>query len=325
MELDKKYRNYLMPLLQPNNTISLLKAVLNFSIFFFTILVGIVAYQDYFWYVPLLWIPLILVIFKSFLFLHDTGHYNMFSARIMNEIVGRTSGLITTFPYGLWQYVHNYHHKTFANLDERDFNPEIWIMTVEEYRNASEGKKLFYRFVRSKFARFALIPLINFLLTRIPSKRGSIQSNTSILMSDAAYIIIGYFILHYDLGMEVLWTLGAPWFIAYSVVAMVFYMQHQYEEVKWYRKEKWSLLEASIHGASFMDFGPFLNSISENVRYHHVHHYNCAIPSVNLPKVHQDIFESHHIKPVHFKTFYKCLNLKLWDEKKNKMVPIPKQ
>ncbi len=54
---------------------------------------------------------------------------------------------------------HNIHHATSGNLDKRGVG-DIWMMTVEEYIEASPMKRLSYRLYRNPIVMFGLDQLI---------------------------------------------------------------------------------------------------------------------------------------------------------------------
>src|SRR5699024_12843322 len=76
----------------------------------------------------------------------------------INDTLGTITGVLTTFPYRKWKREHAIHHASSSNLDKRGIG-DIWVMTVEEYANASNWKRITYRFYRNPFIMFGLGPL----------------------------------------------------------------------------------------------------------------------------------------------------------------------
>ena len=67
---------------------------------------------------------------RSYVIEHDCGHLNFYQKARWNDIAGTILGFGITIPYSMWKFVHNSHHKNVGNLDRRDFNPEVWTMTI---------------------------------------------------------------------------------------------------------------------------------------------------------------------------------------------------
>ena len=100
----------------------------------------------------------------------------------------------------------------------------------------------------------------------------------------------------------------------------LFYLQHQYEDVSWYRNEDWNFREVALKGSSYVKFPKILQWFSGNIGFHHIHHLNASIPNYNLEKCYNENPVFQEIKPVTFKISMKSLKLRLWDEKLQKLV-----
>jgi omega-6 fatty acid desaturase (delta-12 desaturase) len=98
---------------------------------------------------------------RSYVIEHDCGHGSFYRTETSNFIAGTLMGFGILIPYSLWKFIHHSHHMHVGNLDQRGLNPEIWTMTVQEYQSSPLLKRLAYRFMRSKFTRFTIVPSIN--------------------------------------------------------------------------------------------------------------------------------------------------------------------
>jgi omega-6 fatty acid desaturase (delta-12 desaturase) len=98
---------------------------------------------------------------RSYVIEHDCGHLTFCKRPKWNDIAGNIIGFAIAIPYSMWKFVHNSHHKNVGNLSMRDFNPEVWTLTIAEYEEASLLKKTMYRFMRSRFNRLVLGPTLN--------------------------------------------------------------------------------------------------------------------------------------------------------------------
>src|SRR5699024_10952637 len=95
---------------------------------------------------------------RTFIIFHDCTHGSFYHSKKKNDTLGTITGVLTTFPYRTWKREHAIHHASSANLDKRGI-VDIWVMTTEEYANASKWKRIAYRFYRNPFIMLGLGPL----------------------------------------------------------------------------------------------------------------------------------------------------------------------
>ena len=69
----------------------------------------------------------------------------------------------------------------------------------------------------------------------------------------------------------------------------LFYVQHQFENTYWVRREAWSVERAAFEGSSYYDLPALLHWFSANIGYHHLHHLASKVPSYRL----RECFDSH--------------------------------
>jgi acyl-lipid omega-6 desaturase (Delta-12 desaturase) len=78
---------------------------------------------------------------------HDAVHRSFTSSWWLNRLIGTLAFLPALHAYGRWEYHHNrVHHRYTAQIGvDNAYSP----MTVDQYRTASAGRRLYYRFMRS--------------------------------------------------------------------------------------------------------------------------------------------------------------------------------
>jgi omega-6 fatty acid desaturase (delta-12 desaturase) len=61
-----------------------------------------------------------------------------------------------------------------------------------------------------------------------------------------------------------------------------------------------------------------------NIGYHHIHHLNHRIPFYRLPELYRDLPELRQVKTTSLSPFdiIRCLRLKVWDVKTQRMVGV---
>ena len=100
----------------------------------------------------------------------------------------------------------------------------------------------------------------------------------------------------------------------------LFYVQHQFEDVYWENSENWSYTEAALQGSSYLKLPQPLQFFTGNIGLHHVHHLNARIPNYNLQSAHDDNEIFHQVPILTFWQGIRSVRLKLWDEKRGRLV-----
>ena len=255
---------------------------------------------------------------RTFIIFHDCGHGSFFKSKTANTWMGRITGLLVFTPYYRWAHDHAIHHATAGNLDKRG-KGDVYTMTVEEYLAAPWWKKFGYRVMRQPVFMFILGSVIVFIgAQRIPPKTGK-RDIASVWWTNLSMAI-------FVTGMSLLFGWKAyvvvqllVTFFGASVGIWLFYVQHNFENVYWARREHWDYFKASIQGSSFYKLPAILNWFTGNIGYHHIHHLSSKIPNYNLQKAFKEnpIF---HVKPLTLWASFKSLTLRLYDEQTRKLV-----
>ena len=108
--------------------------------------------------------------------------------------------------------------------------------------------------------------------------------------------------------------------LAGAVGIWMFYVQHQFEDVYWERKEDWSYAEAALRGSSYLKLPSLLQFFTGNIGLHHVHHLSARIPNYNLQHAHDKNPVFHNVPRLNAWDGVRALKLKLYDEDRGRMV-----
>ena len=257
---------------------------------------------------------------RLFIIFHDCAHGSYFRSRRANEIVGRIVGVLTFTPYAHWRREHAIHHASAGDLDRRGTG-DIWTMTVEEYLDASRGRRLKYRLVRNPLILFVIAPLFVFLVKqRFAPANANTQQRRSVWMTNVALLcmVAGF-----------VWIFGvAPYVLIQSITMAVagtagiwlFYVQHQFEDVYWERGERWDPTAAALLGSSFYRLPRVLQWFSGNIGFHHIHHLSSRVPNYNLQACHESHRAFEQVTPITLVSSFKCATFRFWDEQAKKLV-----
>ena len=257
---------------------------------------------------------------RVFIIFHDCGHGSFFKSRTANDALGFITGLLTFTPYYQWRWDHALHHATSGHLDKRGTG-DLWTLTVQEYLEASRGKRFAYCLARNPFLLFVLAPIFMLgLRQRLPTFGASKRERHSVYAMDVAILGMGAALsLIFGLKAYLIIQITAMG-VAGSAGFWLFYVQHQFEGVYWERSEDWDYTAAALQGSSFYKLPRILQWFTGNIGYHHIHHLSARIPNYNLERCHKAHEMFQRVKPITLFASFKTLTYRLWDEQRKKLV-----
>ncbi|HYF35542.1 MAG TPA: fatty acid desaturase [Prosthecobacter sp.] len=261
-----------------------------------------------------------LLLVRIFIIFHDCGHGSFFKSKLANDITGFIAGLLTITPYYHWRWEHSLHHATSSDLDRRGTG-DVWTLTVEEYLQSSRWRRFAYRLARNPFVLFVLAPTGLFLVRqRFPSPKATPRERHSVWWMNFA--ILGMVLILgsiYGFGRYAILQLAVT-MTAGAAGVWLFYVQHQFEDAYWERKENWDYTTAALQGSSFYKLPRVLQWLSGNIGFHHIHHLSPRIANYNLERCHKSSPVFQDIKPLTLRTSLKSLRFRLWDEQSGGLV-----
>ena len=108
--------------------------------------------------------------------------------------------------------------------------------------------------------------------------------------------------------------------LAGSAGVWLFYVQHQFEDVYWERRDDWSFIDAALRGSSHLALPGLLRFFTSNIGLHHIHHLNARIPSYELQRVHDENPLLHTAPTLSLRDGMRAVRFKLWDEEHRRLV-----
>jgi omega-6 fatty acid desaturase (delta-12 desaturase) len=258
-----------------------------------------------------------------FSILHDCSHGAFLKSKKAENIIGFVCGIVTLTPFKCWRKIHATHHACSSNLDRRDIG-DFLLYTVKEYLELPKKEKLKYKFMRNPFTILCLVPFVLFfILQRMPTTNISNftqEEKDSVAWTNLALLaviivigsIIGYknfFLVQFPISM-----------IVSTVGVWMFYIQHQFEDTYWAKKEELNYYLVSMKGSSFYKLPKILQWITGNTGYHHIHHLSPLIPNYKLQKCYDENPIFHDAPTITLQDSFKAFSLALWDEEKQKLV-----
>lgn len=290
--------------------------------FIAVIMVMLIA-VDHGYFAALLLTPLAgLLLLRAFIIQHDCGHGAFFRKRTGNDWTGRALGVLTFTPYDCWSRSHTLHHANTGNLDARGFG-DVDTLTVEEFRALGPLKRLAYRAYRHPIVLLGIGPAYLFLVRhRLPiglMTAGSKYWVSALATNLATAVVLGGLI--YLFGFLTTTLVVMPTLlIAASTGVWLFYIQHQFEDAHWDKRNAWSFHEAALRGSTYLDLAQPLRWFTGNIGIHHVHHLVSRIPFYRLPDVLRAYPELAQVNRFTVPQTLRPLMLTLWDEETRKLV-----
>jgi acyl-lipid omega-6 desaturase (Delta-12 desaturase) len=282
---------------------------------------SIVSQRSY-WACLIIAIPTAGFLVRLFMIQHDCGHGSMFSCRAANDWIGRCLAVLTLTPYDHWRHSHAHHHASSSNLDRRGIG-DITTLTVKEFLDLDWWGRLKYRLYRHPLVMFGFGPTYLFVFrNRFPNGPANARDWFSTMATNMAIAVLVTLMVMWLGWRHFLAIHGPITLIAASIGVWLFYVQHQFEDTLWVKKSDWSQADAALRGSSYYLLPQPLAWFTAHIGLHHIHHLSSRIPFYRLPDVLRHWRELDQVTPLTLPESLRCVNLALWDEESQRLVPF---
>ena len=291
---------------------------------------------------------LALLMIRVFALLHECGHGSVFKSRALNSAFGFVFGVLSGMPQYVWSQHHDYHHRTNGDWDS--YRGPLSTLSVAEFEALPESAQRGYLRAR----HIALAPLGGFVYLlfnpRFTWLKGTLACAWRLLQGQG---LEGYQSRYWrswreyrhmtanNLVLLSLWawvatsaahpaTLFAIYLIGVSLsggfAIALFTVQHNFELAQANSKERWDADDSALRGTSFLVLPAWLNWLTANIGYHHVHHLSAAIPGYALARCHQQyehlFTQVRRIRLHEIPAHLKCLQ---WDIDRQQIIAVNDQ
>ncbi len=261
---------------------------------------------------------LCLLLLRVFVLMHECGHNALFATARYNQAAGFVLGVLCGMPQYVWSRNHAFHHATNGNWDQ--YRGPLAALSLDEFKALSPKQQTLYRVTRN----IAFAPIGGFLYLVFNPRFTWIKGNLALLSylvrekwknpSAAVGSIIKTFQPRYwrtakeyrhmswnNLVLLTIWlimalSVGAVEFFTLYVVSLslagaggiiLFTVQHNFEGAWAADEAHWDYDRAAIEGTSFLVLPKWLNWVTANIAYHHIHHLSASIPNYHLAECHR--------------------------------------
>jgi omega-6 fatty acid desaturase (delta-12 desaturase) len=257
---------------------------------------------------------------RTFILFHDCTHGAFVPTRRANTWLGIALGLLVFQAFHSWRYNHAVHHGTAGDLDRRGTG-DVHTLTVAEYNAMPWRGRLLYRMFRSPLVMFGFGPLYSLVLQpRRVSRSAQPRIRRSIIGTNLALAVIVAGLCWLLGWREYLLVQAPPILIGGAAGVFLFYVQHQFEDTYWQRRDSWSFADSALQGSSHLKLVQPLQFFTGNIGLHHVHHLNARIPNYNLQRAHDENPVFHDVPTLSLWDALRAVRLKLWDEDSERLV-----
>lgn len=264
-----------------------------------------------------------LLMVRMFVIYHDHQHHAILPNSKAAKRLMKVWGILAMTPNSIWQHSHNHHHNHNSKLRSTHIG-SFPVMTTERYRKSSSKERIQYLIMRHPLTILSgYFTVFVFGMCIVPMM-DNIKAHRDSLFALILHVLL-YAVLLPTVGLaNTFFVLFLPLFIAGAIGSYLFYAQHNFPQVTFIEKEGWSYEGAALESSSFCKMGPFMNYMTANIGYHHIHHLNSKIPFYRLPEVYAEMPElqnprSTSLNPMEI---LRCLSLKVWDVKKQKLISL---
>jgi len=264
-----------------------------------------------------------LLMVRMFIIFHDYQHHAILHRSVPADIIMSLYGLYVLVPSSIWKRSHDYHHAHNSKL----FSASIGsypIATKEKFLSMSAGERRMYLFTRHPFTiimgYFTMFIYGMCISSFVSAPRRHYDSFIALI----AHGLITYFVITTFGWQTWLLTIFIPLFIACAIGAYLFYAQHNFPSTSFSNKGEWKYEMAALESSSYMLMNPFMQYMTGNIGYHHIHHLNSRIPFYRLPETMNAIPELQSAKTTSLKIMdiLACFKLKVWDPERKRMIGL---
>src|SRR5246127_723463 len=264
-----------------------------------------------------------LLILRLFVIYHDQQHQAILPKSKVASILMRGFGILALTPTSVWSRSHNHHHNHNSKLRGSNIG-SFPIMTKEQFLKSTRKERMKYLFMRHPLTilfgyvsvfigGFCIYPFIE-----------EPEEHVDCLIALLTHAAIGSLLTVFLGWPALLLTLVVPVFVSGAIGSYLFYAQHNFPGVSFNDAGGWTYEKAAMQSSSFMKTGRIMGWFTANIGHHHIHHLNARIPFYRLPEVLNDIPELQIAKNTSLdpREILRCLRLKVWDAKSQRMVGL---
>ena len=258
---------------------------------------------------------------RFFIIFHDFQHHTILRGSKAADLIFTIFGIYMITPPNIWKRSHDHHHAHNAKLFSASIG-SFPIMTRQKFFEATKNERMVYLAIRHPinmfFAYFTTFMFGMCISSFVSNPRRHWDSLAVIIL----HVSMGvFFVVHFG-WLTFFLAFFLPFFLSQMLGSYLFYAQHNFPGVKFKKNQDWTYTDAALESSSYMELNPFMQWVTANIGYHHIHHLNAKIPFYRLPEAMAAIPELQKAKVTTLSPsdIAACLRLKVWDADLNRMI-----
>lgn len=262
-----------------------------------------------------------LLLSRFFIIFHDYQHHTILRGSFIANFIFTIFGIYMITPPNIWKRSHDHHHNHNAKLFSASIG-SFPIMTKQKFLEASKSERMVYLAVRHPINMFFAYFTTFMYGMCVQSFLSSPKRHWDSLLTLIIHFSIAIFLFVHFGPLTWFLTFFLPFFLSHMLGSYLFYAQHNFPGVTFKKNAEWNYTNAALESSSFMDLNPFMQWVTANIGFHHIHHLNSKIPFYRLPEAMAAIPELQVAKVTSLtpSDIVACLKLKVWDTDQNRMI-----
>ncbi len=262
-----------------------------------------------------------LLMVRAFITYHDYMHRAILPRSRLAWLLFRIYSALSLTPPRSWKQSHNYHHAHVGQISIESIGA-FPIMTTRMWREASRTTRFSYRATRHPLTVFAgYLTIFFFSITLLPLLKEPLRHWDSlfVLLGHAGLIAVVWVLGGFDAAFFVVFL---PMTVASALGSYLFFAQHSFKGMRVFMPNVWTFQKAAMESSSYLKLGKFMQWMTGNIGYHHIHHLNVRIPFYRLPNAMRAIPELQQpvVTTLALRDIRDCFRSCLWDEERQRMV-----
>lgn len=258
---------------------------------------------------------------RFFIIFHDYQHHTILRNSYIAEAMFTIFGAYMITPPSIWKRSHDHHHNNNAKL----FSASIGsypIMTRQKFLEASAKERFAYLAVRHPLNMFFAYFTTFMYGMCIQSFISNFRKHWDSLVVLILHISLAVFLFMHFGALTWFLTFFVPFFLSHMLGSYLFYAQHNFPCARYKNNKDWNYVSAALESSSYMPMNPFMQWVTANIGFHHIHHLNSKIPFYRLPEAMAAIpeLQTAGVTRLTPRDMMACLRLKVWDPEQNRMI-----
>jgi omega-6 fatty acid desaturase (delta-12 desaturase) len=258
---------------------------------------------------------------RFFIIFHDYQHHTILRSSKLAEVIFTVFGAYMITPPSIWKRSHDHHHNNNAKLYSASIG-SYPIMTRQKFMEASKEERFGYLAIRHPLNMFFAYFTTFMYGMCIQSLMNNFRKHwDSLVVLILHFALAAYLFVHFG-ALTWFLTFFLPFFLSHMLGSYLFYAQHNFPGVRYRCNTEWNYVDAALESSSYMPMNPFMQWVTANIGFHHIHHLNSKIPFYRLPEAMAAIpeLQAPGVTRLTVKDIIACLKLKVWDPELNKMI-----